>query len=541
MDEIASVGISGEKFKTFNYMNWAVNQTFTYANNSLFYAQINPTYFDYYNRIVKVNLEWFDGYVHGLHNNLNGIMSTRIATALVNGIISNVFSTKIVYDRKNENEDYKAVDFFSRWAKEHRFLEDIKNLSKLSGASGTACLKLNQAYNDLWVQTLRQDQFMYECDARGNVKDITMYMKPYENLGKNKDNYFVVEHRYFTKDIDIITNVGLLNGETKAYRKKPTKPVSVVEYKVLHYRGQIYQNQMISNDMESLKWHDLPAGVREMIKKDFTALYFDKPQLLPFNDTLGCFLLLINGKDPTIATGRLGYSLLTDVRSCLIEYELIQAYAMRDMYNAQGQVGIPKAMSMNDFDNSPYSANKSNYEVFPGDPDKQKPIITQFELRAEEWIKKANACLQRMATILGMSPKVIASYLNTAWSNSFGKTATEVESDDSNNQIFLEDKRENLLSFLNPVISCILKFYGYSSSISARFLKTNSNPTSQDLKDIDFKYQNGYIDLREALREMNPTVTEQELDTLEQKATERKAEMEKKEQLQIDAFGDYEK
>ena len=72
-------------------MNWAVNQTFTYANNSQFYALVNPTYYDYYNRIVRLNLEWFDGYVLGFHNQQNGIMSTRIATALVNGIIGNVF------------------------------------------------------------------------------------------------------------------------------------------------------------------------------------------------------------------------------------------------------------------------------------------------------------------------------------------------------------------------------------------------------------------------------------------------------------------
>ena len=95
MDEITSVGIDGIAFKQFNYMNWAVNQTFTYANNSMFYAQVNPTYYDYYNRIVKLNLQWFDGYVFGLHNQLNGVLSTRIATAIVNGIISNVFSNKL--------------------------------------------------------------------------------------------------------------------------------------------------------------------------------------------------------------------------------------------------------------------------------------------------------------------------------------------------------------------------------------------------------------------------------------------------------------
>ncbi len=542
MDEITSVGIDGIAFKQFNYMNWAVNQTFTYANNSMFYAQVNPTYYDYYNRIVKLNLQWFDGYVFGLHNQLNGVLSTRIATAIVNGIISNVFSNKLVYDRGSTNDDYSAINFFSNWAREHNFLEDLKTLSKFSGASGTAVLKLNQSYGNLWCQTLRQDQFIFETDGKGNISSITMFMKPYENLYGREDNYFVVEKRYFTNDIDIITNVKLLEGETKSYKKKPDKPVPVVEYKIMHYHGQILNNEMCSGvNFSSLSWHDLPSAVRDRIKKDFTALYFDKPQLLPFKNTLGCFMLQINGKDPTIATGNFGHAFLTDIRSSLIEYELINSYSMRDMYNAQGQVGIPKAMSMEDLNGTnPYNAPKGNYEVFPGDPDKQKPIITQFELRAAEWTQKKDDCLKKIATTLGMSPKVIASYLNTAWSNNFSKTATEVQSDNSENQIFLEDKRENLLLCVNQIIKCVLRFYGYYQDISARFLKTNSNPTSQDIQDIDFKYKNGYIDLREALRELNPTVSEQELDVLYEKAKIRQEEIKKEESFNVNEFGEYE-
>ena len=540
MDGITSVGIDAKRFEHFNYMAYAINQTYTFANNSLFYAQINPTYFDYYNRIIKLNLQWYDGFVEGFHSTQNGIMSTRIATALVNGIISNVFATKLVYDRANDKDDYKAVDFFSKWAKEHKFLESIKTLAKFSGASGTAVLKINQSYGDLWCQTLRQDQFIFETDSRGNIVELTMYMKPYENLNANHDNYFVIEKRYFTKDVEITKNVELLDGKIKAFKCKPKKKVPVYEYKVLKYVGKIYNNQMITGSMQTLKWHDIPSNMREKLRKDFSDIRFDEPKILPFKNHLGCFMLQINGKDPTISTGSLGYGFLTDVRPEMIEYELINAYSLRDMYNAQGQVAVPKAMSMNDLDNSPYNVNKGNYELYPGDPDKQKPIITQFELRAEEWIKKTNNCLQKMATKLGMSPKVIASYLNTAWSNSFGKTATEVESDDSNNQIFLEDKRENVISFLNEIIPIILKFYGFASNVNARFLKTNSNPTSQDLKDIDFKYQNGYIDLREALREMNPTITEQELDVLEEKALARQEEIKARQEIKINELGDYE-
>ena len=539
MEEIQNIGLNSSRFNALNSMNYAINQTYTFSNNNLFYASINPTYFDYYNKIIRTNLEWFDGYVSGFHNLQNGIMSTRIATALVNGIINNVFSTKLAYDRA-ETEDYTSVDFFSKWSKEHRFLDTIKTLSKFSGASGTAVLKLNVSANkEIWCQALRQDQFVYSTDVKGNIDEIKIYIKPYEDLNTNHDNYFVVERRFFDKEI-VDTNVELLDGSKKAFENIVHYHTPYVEYQVYHYRGQILQNTMAGINMQTLEWYDIPSKVREKLREDFGTLRFGVPYKLPFKDSLGCFPLYINGRDPTISTGCFGYGFLTDVRPEIIEYELIQAYQLRDMYNGVGQMAIPKAMSMNDLDNSPYNVNKGNYELYPGDPDKQKPIVNQFDLRAEEWIKKTNNCLQKMATKLGMSPKVIASYLNTAWSNSFGKTATEVESDDSNNQIFLEDKRENLLFLINEVIPHILKFYGFSSNVNARFLKTNSNPTSQDLKDIDFKYQNGYIDLREALREMNPTITEQELDVLEEKALARQEEIKARQEIKINELGDYE-
>lgn len=541
MDDIVSIGLDNKKFNNFNYMIFAVNQTFTYANNSLFYSQINPTYYDYYNRVVKLNLEWYDGYVQGIHNNYNGILSTRIGSSIVNGIVNNVFSRNLIYDRADTKSDYKAINFFSDWANENNLIDNLKLLSKFSGASGSSVLKLNTSYNKVWVQPLRQDQFIYETDAQGNINAITCYMKPYENLFGKNDNYFVVEKRYFTKDVEIPTSVFLLDGTNKIYKKKATSKKAVVEYQVLHYHGQILNNGMASSvKMNSLKWYDIPSGVREIIKKDFNAFYFDKPELLPFGNSLGCFMLQLNGKDPTITTGNFGQSFLTDIRSELVEYELINAYAMRDMYNAQGQVGVPKAMTINDALENPYNAPKGNYEYFPGDPEKQKPIITQFELRADEWIKKKDDCLKKMATILGMSPKIIASYLNTAWSNSFGKTATESKYDESNDEIFLNDKRKTIINFLNPIINCILKYYGYYQEIKARFLENKSSPSGQDLKDVIEKYNCGFIDLRAALREINPLSTEKELDELEDRAKARIEEINKQSSLNINSFGDYE-
>ena len=540
---INDIGLNSKQFASLKYMNWAVNQTFTYANNSQFYALVNPTYYDYYNRIVRLNLEWFDGYVLGFHNQQNGIMSTRIATALVNGIIGNVFQKKLVFDRVDKTSDYKALDKLNEWMEKDNFLGKVKLASKYSGASGTSVIKLNQSYKDIYTQPLRQDQFFYETDFQGNITKITTFLKAYVNVFNTTDedkeqNFFVVEKRYYSTDIDIPTRVENLNGEIKTYYKKPSEPVPVVEYKVLYYQGRMFENSMASKArQQTLSFHDLPKGFKDIIKKDFTALRFDTPCLLPFKD-LGCYVLQINGQDPTIPNGRFGASFLTDIRSCLVEYELICAYALRDLYNSQGRIGIPKSLSMNDVNGQGiYDISMSNYETFSGDPDKQKPIITQFEIRANEWSLKKDDCLKKMATILGMSPKVIASYINPR--GGFGKTATEVENDEASSQTFIEDKRTNLIVCLNKVISTILKFYGYYQHISARFIEGENRMSPLQVKTIIFKYQQGLIDLKETLRELNPNATESEVDDLVLRARERQKEIASTEQLDIDNFGKY--
>lgn len=540
---INDIGLNSKQFASLKYMNWAVNQTFTYANNSQFYALVNPTYYDYYNRIVRLNLEWFDGYVLGFHNQQNGIMSTRIATALVNGIIGNVFQKKLVFDRVDKTSDYKALDKLNEWMEKDNFLGKVKLASKYSGASGTSVIKLNQSYKDIYTQPLRQDQFFYETDFQGNITKITTFLKAYVNVFNTTDedkeqNFFVVEKRYYSTDIDIPTRVENLNGEIKTYYKKPSEPVPVVEYKVLYYQGRMFENSMASKArQQTLSFHDLPKGFKDIIKKDFTALRFDTPCLLPFKD-LGCYVLQINGQDPTIPNGMFGASFLTDIRSCLVEYELICAYALRDLYNSQGRIGIPKSLSMNDVNGQGiYDVSMSNYETFSGDPDKQKPIITQFEIRANEWSLKKDDCLKKMATILGMSPKVIASYINPR--GGFGKTATEVENDEASSQTFIGDKRTNLIVCLNRVISTILKFYGYYQHISARFIEGENRMSPLQVKTIIFKYQQGLIDLKETLRELNPNATESEVDDLVLRARERQKEIASTEQLDIDNFGKY--
>ena len=69
----------------------AINDTFSYADNSLFYAMMPVYYQAYAWRYIRPACQWLDGYVPNLHQGgLSGIVSTRIASSLITGLTKQI-------------------------------------------------------------------------------------------------------------------------------------------------------------------------------------------------------------------------------------------------------------------------------------------------------------------------------------------------------------------------------------------------------------------------------------------------------------------
>lgn len=545
MDEITIENIRTAQSQ--EYLAVACNQTYSYASNTLFFACVNPTYFDYYNRVLRINLEWYDGYVAGFHNQQNGIFSTRIGSAIVDGTAQQIVGKGIQFKNADKNnEDNHALSCISKWAKSIDFSSVLEVATKYMLAGGTCCLKLNQSWSDLWIEAVRGDNFYFETNFKGELKDIVFFIKNYTNtISKgNKDNYFLVEHRYFKKmPVDrMIESIDPNDGVSKKFKTRIMKLMPVVSYQVFRYSGQIMQNvnsASLSNGAKGLGWNDIPLNIRHAIKEDFTAIRVNEDLILPFANNLGCELLR-NGRDGNVPLAIFGESLLTKIRAYLEEYECAFAYEFRDLRQGQGQIGFPKALSINDMNNKSFSTafsdTNSNYQLYPGNPDTQKPIITQFNLRADEWAHVKDNILKKIATTIGMSPKIIASYLADI---SVQKTATETNSDDVSVIAFIENKRAMISRCVNKIIDLVSVFYGFVDNVGIRFISQSSSNEEKLLANVDFKYKNGYISLKEAIRQINPTADELELKDLFEQAEKRQLELNNSKIGEINGLGEF--
>lgn len=506
-----------------------VNNTYSYINNTGFYSQINSTYFDYYFRVIRRCSWWLDGYVVDFHNQQNGIFSTRLAASLVKGVANTLMGERLIFKQK-DNDDTNSLITVNKWSDKSAFQDAVRKAVKYCVGLGTSMLKANTSNGDIWVEPVRMDYFFFECDFQEQLNEVVTLIKHYTNALPSTskeagatENYYLVERRYFKyfeeKKPTIVD--GLPTGEvTTEMVRKP-----FVEYVVKKYTGNVMSLQAYSSSMqETMRWDSIPKQVRTMIKKDFNIIKIGEPQMLPFKNWLGCELMKFNGGDISLPQTPFGSPLIYDIISELMVYDLAFSYAARDMYQGKGMVLQPKGMTQPGTE-SPFSGmDKSIFEMYDSaDPEKQKPMSVQFELRAEQWEKIQDNLLKKIATKIGMSPKTIASYLSAG---QVQKTATEVDSEDDATISYIQIQRSHLIEPINRFIENVLNYKGKSSDVVALFA-TPSLVNKDKIIDRAIKlYQSGFVNELEALQMIYPEETN---DNLKAKALEfAKRENEKK-------------
>ena len=167
--------------------------TYSFVNNSVFYSMIPSYYREFMKRYVQNALWWNDGWVPYFHNQDKGILSTRLAGAIVDRVARKVAGSRIMYKNVGELKDDKGSNvtrnFIADWAKRVRFESALKRGIKYAAAGGTALLKTNKnADGDLWVESLRFDRFIPTVDAAtGLVRDVKCYLNFVIDESKSKD------------------------------------------------------------------------------------------------------------------------------------------------------------------------------------------------------------------------------------------------------------------------------------------------------------------------------------------------------------------
>ena len=544
----------------------AVNDTYSYANSSYFCAVIAGYYRDYAFRYIRPSVQWLDGYVPAIHWGGSGIMSTRIASSLINGVTKTIVGEKLIYKVLGEKTDdsLDTLEFTSKWGDKANIKKAVRNAIGYSLAVGTSFLKANKRANgDIWWEGVRFDKGFYLANASDEVKEATFLLRSYTDTRKEKGpQYYLVERRFYKEHKPKITKVVDPATGQVSYIPEPDAPKfdAMVEYKVHRASAQSLNNMMATNDGEksTVGWNEIPKDIRRAIKNDYAVLRIDEPQLLGLPN-LGVEVLLNDERDISLPTGsNFGRGLIVPVIDDFLIYEIAQAYMLRDMYNGKGTVYVPKNLNLgnlgagmpdiqikatplpNDQIRSdantiagpgrnpsafvptamnPLDGLSDKYELVPGtNPDEQAIVVNQFELRADQWQMIQENALRRIAIKWGMSPKVLASFLAQG---TVQMTATQIDSEDDISIAFINDKRANFKRAINRLIETTLNYYGKPHNVEVEFASPSLINKDRILDRVIKKLQAGLCTLDDAVREINPDLDEK---TLQSKVKELKAE-----------------
>lgn len=560
-------------------LSHVVNTTYSYSNSTLF-AAIGASYYrDYLWRLIRPAVQWLDGYVPSIHYPDSGIMSTRVASSLINGISRTIVGEKLIFRISGEKND-KSKDtlrFISRWATKQKIKRPIKNAVAYMEALGTSLLKMNEKnHQDVWWEAIRLDNCFFLADASGEVKEATFLIKSYTDTrrktkdGEDVTQFYLAEKRYWRdvkpeikKVIDPITQVESFVPVHKKGDKEP-----VVEYQVYRANAHSLNNLMASADRaRGIGWTEIPKEIQDLIKADYSVIRINEAQKLPFA-SLGVKVLVNDEGDISIPTGyNFGRGMIYPIIDDLIIYEVAEAYALRDMYNGKGTVYKPQALSMGNFaipqsvikpsaipaDISPDGRNVvrrdgstigaidspatfvnpiyasplegvgDKYETVPGmSPEQQQLLVNQFELRVDQWQMIQDNALRRIATKWGMSPKVLSSYLVQG---STQMTATQIDSEDDISIAFIEEHRSSIVPVINELIEETLNYYGHDANVNIDFaspsLVNKDRLLDRAIKMLDA----GLIDVEEAIHMIFPDEDEETLESKVQAAKNKQEAM----------------
>lgn len=542
-----------------------VNDTYSYANSSYFCAVIAGYYRDYAFRYIRPSVQWLDGYVPAIHWGGSGIMSTRIASSLINGITKTLVGEKLIFKAlgKKDQDALDVLDFVSNWATKVNIKKAVRNAIGYTLAVGTGFLKANKrADGTVWWEGIRFDNGFYLANASNEVQDASFLLRSYTDTRKDGSSrqFYLVEHRFYQKRKPLIKKVeDPVTGKISYQTIKDNGYDAMVEYRV-HFASSQSLNNMMSTyegDKSTVKWPEIPKEIRRAIKDDYALIRIDEPTLLGFPN-LGVEVLLNDEGDISLPTGsNFGRGLIVPVIDDFIIYEIAEAYMLRDMYNGKGTVYVPKALNLGSLGAgmpdiqlkatpvadgqirsdgatimknpsptayqptgmSPLEGMSDKYEVIPGtNPEDQAVVVNQFDLRADQWQTIQENTLRRIAIKWGMSPKVLASFLAQG---TVQMTATQIDSEDDISIAFINDKRANFIGAINRLLETTLNFYGKPTNVEVQFASPSLVNKDRILDRVIKKLQAGLCTLDDAIREINPDLDEK---TLQAKVEELKAE-----------------
>lgn len=492
----------------FNAIAKAINETHRYNINLGWITEVDSYYKQYIYNYLQPSFQWLSGTLLTLHtDNGQAIISTNFGKCLMYYLGDQVAGEKLFFKPALKTSNATLdVARANKWAEETNFQSAVTKGVILSLATGTSLLKVNVSEDgEPWVESVRLDNAYFITDFRGRVISAKFLIRNYVNTltdKKENDQFYLVEERYYKSEAAKIIDTG------KSFIAQKANKVPYVKYSIVRAAPQSNQVQGVELSGQTLDWKQTPEAIRKMIKRDYNAIKIGEEQRLNLPN-IGVELLTNDHGDVShpIDIG-FGRSLLIDIESDLITYDIACSYKIRDMYLGKGTLYVPSGLSLGSIvqdvtGNGTLDEQMGDkpVELVPGvDPENQQYIVVQFKLRADEWQQIINDSMKNISGKLGIPPKI----LNAALATYGGATATQIDSEDDAGLAFIYQHRHYFRGAVNRVAKTCFSILGIQNEIDVEF-GSPSIINKDRLINRNIKlYQSGLISAEEAVRNINP-------------------------------------
>lgn len=409
---------------------------FDFCVNNVFYLLAPEYYFPFYSIYLNRCLSVYDGWVNGWHNIRSGLVPQRMLQSLGNGLNNMLFAHGI--DFAGRTSDY---NFATEWAKRTKFYKALKKAHKFGIAGGTSLMKLNRVNKELFMSAHRIDTFFADIDASGKVVSVQVFFDAIHNTNPSgvKTHYGICEERYFNEDGKPVvrSSVYMVNGNLQT---------------------EVASRQKQTRNVTRKYWLELPRNVKKYILDNYPDIVVDKEIMLPFHNSIGCYLMRFTDDIPQIPNTPFGQPIGDILFTENFQYDQMKYFEKNEVDLARARALLPEELWNKD---DPLYGERALNERFyqkvasmGNDNDKVTPL--QFLLRGEEIRKQKENIYKDIGFKLQVSASSVATFLNEG---AGARTATEIISERTKSSTWINGQINLNAPEINEMLRDVMYFY----------------------------------------------------------------------------------
>lgn len=420
---------------TVGYRGGTLGSYFDYHISNTFYLLAPEYYQSFYSIYLNRCLACYDGWFTGVHNCESGFVPQKMLQSIAAGLNNILFAHGIDFS----SGDRASYEFAIDWAKRTNFLKAIKKAHKYAIAGGTSLIKTNRADKELFVTAHRIDTFFVDVDSTGKIRSAKVFFDAIHNTNNEgkEAHYGICEERYFDfagrPCIKATVYKGSANLQTEVQARKVT-------------------------NTRQVSWNELPADVRQYIKKNYPSIIIDKEQYLPFFDSLGCRLMWFTEDIPQIPNLPFGQPIGDILFTENFQYDQMKYFEKNEVDLARARALIPEEFwNKDDEMYGERALNERFYQKISsidGDTDKITPI--QFLLRSNDIRVQAENIYKDCAFKINISASSIASFLSEG---AGARTATEIIGERTKTDTWIKGQINLNAPSINGLLKEIMLYY----------------------------------------------------------------------------------